>query len=231
MPAPTGPDAGADGIHRFRARIGNARTIPSVSVPHPARRAAAAALAAVLAVGLVACSQDPATEAYLNGDEKAYTSADFRVVEIPADKRGEAVEFGGVTEHGDDFSSDDIAGQVAVVNFWYAGCGPCRAEAPDLEATWQKHQADDVAFIGVNIYDQADTAKAFAENYGVTYPSLIDATTGDAKLAFAKVTPIQAPPTTLVLDRQGRVAARIIGPIDGTSILSTLIQDVLKEKA
>lgn len=194
-------------------------------------RIAAAALAATLAIGLSACAPDPATEAYLNGDQKAYTTKDFRVQEIPADKRGEPVEFGGVTEAGETFSSTDISGDVAVVNFWYAGCGPCRVEAKDLEATWQKHQNDDVAFIGVNIYDQADTAKAFAEKYGITYPSLMDADTGQAKLAFAKVTPIQAPPTTLVLDKQGRVAARIIGPIDGTSILSTLIQDVLEEKA
>jgi peroxiredoxin len=194
-------------------------------------RIAAAALAATLAIGLSACAPDPATEAYLNGDQKAYTTKDFRVQEIPADKRGEPVEFGGVTEDGEAFSSAEVSGDVAVVNFWYAGCGPCRVEAKDLEATWQKHQNDDVAFIGVNIYDQADTAKAFAEKYGITYPSLMDADTGRAKLAFAKVTPIQAPPTTLVLDKQGRVAARIIGPIDGTSILSTLIQDALKEKA
>ncbi len=196
-----------------------------------ARRLGAAALAAALAVGLSACSSDPTVDAFKNGEEKAYTSADFRVESIPAAKRKAPVYFGGVTEDGEKFSSDDIRGEVAVVNFWYAGCGPCRIEAKDLEATWQKHRGDDVQFIGVNIYDQADTAKAFAKTYGVTYPSLIDATTGEAKLAFAAVTPIQAPPTTLVLDRQGRVSARIIGPIDGTSILSTLIADALKEKA
>ncbi|HTN55732.1 MAG TPA: TlpA disulfide reductase family protein [Microbacterium sp.] len=194
-------------------------------------RIGAAALAAALAIGLSACAPDPATEAFLNGDQKAYTTKDFRVQEIPADKRGEPVEFGGTTEAGETFSSADISGDVTVVNFWYAGCGPCRIEADDLEAVWQKHQSDDVAFIGVNIYDQADTARAFAEKYGITYPSLMDADTGQAKLAFAKVTPIQAPPTTLVLDKKGRVAARIIGPIDGTSILSTLIQDALEEKA
>ncbi|WP_431522601.1 TlpA family protein disulfide reductase [Microbacterium esteraromaticum] len=195
-------------------------------------KVAAVAVAAALAVGLSACSaDDPATEAFRNGDEKAYTSADFRTQEIPPADRDEPVEFGGVIENGEKFSSADISGQVAVVNFWYAGCGPCRLEAPDLEAVWQMHQKDDVAFIGVNIYDQPATALAFAETYGITYPSLIDATTGEAKLAFAQVTPIQAPPTTLVLDKQGRVAARIIGPIDGTSILSTMIKDVLKEEA
>lgn len=185
----------------------------------------------MLAVGLSACAPDPATEAFLNGDEKAYTAADFRVVEIPEAKRGEPVAFGGVTENGEKLSSDDISGRVAVVNFWYAGCGPCRVEAKDLEAVWKKHQDDDVQFIGVNIYDQADTAKAFNKEFGVTYPSIMDADSGKAKLAFAKATPIQAPPVTLVLDKQGRVAARIIGPIDGPSVLTTLVQDILAEKA
>lgn len=205
-------------------------SVPARSLPG-AWRIGASALAATLAIGLSACAPDPMAEAFKNGDQKAYTAADFRVDSIPAAKRKAPVDFGGVTEDGEKFSSDDIRGEVAVVNFWYAGCGPCRIEAEDLEATWQKHKDDGVQFIGVNIYDQADTAKAFAKTYGVTYPSLMDATTGDAKLAFAKVTPIQAPPTTLVLDRKGRVAARIIGPIDGTSILSTLIKDALEEKA
>jgi peroxiredoxin len=189
-----------------------------------------AALAAVFAVALTACSQDPVAEQYLDGDNKGYIAADgFTVVEIPAEERGDPVEFGGVTEHGDEFQSSDIAGDVTVVNFWYAACGPCRVEAKDLETVWQQYQDEDVSFIGVNTYDQPDTARAFADEYGITYPSLIDVESGEAKLAFAGATPIQATPTTLVLDAQGRVAARIIGQLDGTSILSTLVGDALAE--
>lgn len=190
-----------------------------------------AALAAMIAVFLAACAPDPVAEQYLQGDGKGYISADGAVEEIPADQRGEPVEFGGVTEDDEAFDSADVAGNVTVVNFWYAGCAPCRLEAGDLEAVWQEYNDEGVSFVGINIYDQADTAKAFAETYGVTYPSLIDVDSGDAKLAFANVTPIQATPTTLVLDKQGRVAARIIGPIDGTSILSTLVKDALAETA
>ncbi len=189
------------------------------------------ALAAVLTVGLSACGNDPVAEQYLSGDGKGYISAEFTVVEIAPEDRGEPVAFGGVTEHGDTFDSAGLAGQVAVVNFWYAQCGPCRVEAKDLEAVWQQFQGDDVAFIGINTYDQADTAASFAEEFGVTYPSIIDVNTGDAKLAFAQATPIQATPTTLVLDRQGRVAARIIGQLEGESILATLVKDVLAEPA
>lgn len=191
-----------------------------------------AALAAVLAVGLAACSPDPLAEQYTELEGNGYVAADgFTVMEIPEADRGEPVEFSGITEHGEEFDSGDIAGDVAVVNFWYASCGPCRVEAKDLEAVWQLHKDDDVSFVGVNIYDQADTAKAFAEQFGITYPSLMDVDTGKAKLAFAQAIPIQAPPTTVVLDAQGRVAARIIGPIDGPSILSTLIKDALAERS
>ena len=100
-----------------------------------------------------------------------------------------------------------------------------------LESVWQEYQEEGVSFVGVNTFDEADTAKAFAETYGVTYPSLMDAKTGTAKLAFAGATPIQATPTTLVLDKQGRVAARIIGQLESASILETLVKDALAESA
>ncbi|MFB8189576.1 TlpA family protein disulfide reductase [Microbacterium sp. NPDC055988] len=193
------------------------------------RRAVGAALAAVLAIGLSACAPDPVSESFLNGENTGYVAADGAIVEIPVAERGEPVEFGGVTETGEKFDSADIAGDVTVVNFWYAGCAPCRLEAADLESVWQKFADDDVSFVGINTRDQADNAITFAEEYGITYPSLIDVNTAEAKLAFANATPIAATPTTLVLDKQGRVAARIIGPIDGPSILSTLVKDALAE--
>lgn len=193
------------------------------------RRAIGAALAAVFAIGLSACAPDPVSESFLSGENTGYIAADGAIVEIPVAERGEPVDFAGVTENGEDFDSADIAGQVAVVNFWYAGCAPCRVEAGDLEAVWQDYEDQGVSFIGINTRDQADTARAFSEEFEITYPSLIDVDTAEAKLAFAQAVPIAATPTTLVLDKQGRVAARIIGPIDGTSILSTLVKDALAE--
>ncbi|MFT4259581.1 TlpA family protein disulfide reductase [Microbacterium sp.] len=193
------------------------------------RRAIRAALAAVVVVGLTGCSPDSVSDSFLSGDNTGYVAADRAIDEIPAADRGEPVVFGGVTEDGEDFDSADIAGQVTVVNFWYAGCAPCRVEAEHLEAVWEKFEGEGVAFIGVNTRDQADTARAFAVDYDITYPSLIDVDTAEAKLAFAEAVPIQATPTTLVLDKQGRVAARIIGPIDSPSILTTLVKDALAE--
>lgn len=193
------------------------------------RRIAAAGAALLALATLAACAPDPVTEDYLNGENKGFISSDFRVDPIAPEERGVPVEWAGVTEDGEELSSDDVAGDVVVVNFWYAACGPCIVEAPDLEAVWQEYQDEGVSFVGVNTYDQAGTARSFARDNGVTYPSIIDVNTGDVKLAFAAATTIQATPTTLVLDREGRVAARIIGQLESPSILSTLVGETLAE--
>lgn len=172
---------------------------------------------------------DPLTTEYRAGSAGAYVSGDFQVVEIGEEDRGEPVTFEGYTETGEPVSSDDYRGEVLVVNFWYAACGPCIAEAPILEQVWQDYRNQGVAFLGVNTYDQPATALSFAKDNGVTYPSVIDVNDGRVKLAFAQVTPIQATPTTLVLDRGGRVAARVIGQLDTASILSTLVDGSLNE--
>lgn len=197
------------------------------SRPRPLRAAVAALGALALAVGLAACtSEDPATQAFRNGTNQGYIAGDGQVKEIPEAERGAPVDFSGTTEDGDDITSDQLRGDVVVVNFWYAACGPCRVEAKDLEAVYQEYKDKGATFVGVNTSDQADTAKSFAKTYGVTYPSIIDAGDGAAKIAFAQATPIQATPTTLVLDKEGRVAARIIGPVDGTSVLGTLVREL-----
>ena len=187
---------------------------------------------ALLAVSLVlsgCAANDALAEQYREGGEKGYISGDFQVVEIPEPDRGDPVVFDGVTETGETVSSDDYRGGVLVVNFWYAACGPCIVEAPLLEEVWQDYQDQGVAFLGVNTYDQPATALSFARDNNVTYPSVIDVNDGRVKLAFAQLTPIQATPTTLVLDPDGRVASRIIGQLASASILSTLVEGVLAE--
>ncbi|MEJ1089957.1 TlpA disulfide reductase family protein [Microbacterium sp. Mu-80] len=191
-----------------------------------------AAVAAVLlgVIALTGCSaNDSLAQQYQEGNEKGYIAGDFRVVEIAAGERGDPVVFEGVTETGETVSSDDYRGEVLVVNFWYAACGPCIVEAPLLEEVWQEYQDQGVSFLGVNTYDQPATALSFARDNNVTYPSVIDVNDGKVKLAFAQVTPIQATPTTLVVDKEGRVAARIIGQLQSASILSTLVRDALEE--
>ncbi|GHD52062.1 TlpA family protein disulfide reductase [Mycetocola manganoxydans] len=194
------------------------------------RGLASAGIALALALTVSACSpNDPLSEQYLEGSNKGYIAGDGSVTEIPVDERTEAITFDGVDEHGKPFNSAEFAGEVLVVNFWYAGCAPCRAEAPQLQSLWEEYSRQGVQFVGVNVYDQPDTAISFNETYGITYPSIIDVGTGAAKLAFTGTVPPQAVPTTLVLDRDGRVAARILGQLPDESVLSTLIKDTVAE--
>jgi hypothetical protein len=83
----------------------------------------------------------------------------------------------------------------------------------------------------VNIYDQAPTALSFADEFGVTYPSILDANDGAVRLAFAGQVAPNAVPTTLVLDRQGRVTARISGLLTEPSVLRSMISDALAESS
>jgi peroxiredoxin len=195
------------------------------------RGVASALLAVALVTSLAACTSDPLAEAYREGENTGFIAADgFRVVEIPEEERTEPVEFEAVLDTGETVTSDDYASDVLVVNFWYAACAPCRVEAPELaEASETFAEDDDVAFLGVNLYDGAEASLAFAETYDITYPSALTTVDGSVKLAFAGQTPLNAVPVTLIVDPEGRVAVRIIGVVEDASILETLVRDTLGE--
>jgi thiol-disulfide isomerase/thioredoxin len=185
----------------------------------------------IAALALTGCSSssDYLADAYRDGDGKGYIAGDGSVTEIPVDERQEAVEFEGVVEDGSTVSSADYAGEVLVVNFWYASCAPCRAEAPDLKEVSEKFAGEGASFLGVNVRDQAASAIAFNESYEISYPSVMDVEGGRMQLAFSGNIPPNAVPTTLVLDSSGRVAARILGQVTTPSILETLIKDTIAE--
>ena len=185
------------------------------------------ALVGVLSISLSGCSaNDPLANQYKAGDNKNYIAGDGTVTEFAAENRGEPVKWSGTTVTADVISSSDLTGVVTVMNFWYAGCAPCRAEAPDLVALQAEYK--NVQFIGVNVRDSAETANAFERNFEVTYPSIIDAKTGSVLLAFTGIVTPQAVPTTLVIGKDGRVTARVLGRID-KSILSALIKTAVEE--
>ncbi|HOY82030.1 MAG TPA: TlpA disulfide reductase family protein [Rhodoglobus sp.] len=186
------------------------------------------AAAGALVLVLSGCTNDPLAEQYASGSGQGYISGDGAITEIPAGQRDAPIVFSGVDESGATITSDDFAGSVFVVNFWYAACGPCRAEAPDLKAL--SEQYTDVPFLGVNVSDSPDVADTFTTKNGLGYPSIIDANTATVQLAFAGAVAPNAVPTTLVVDREGRVAARISGLIRDKSILAAMIDTVVAEK-
>ncbi|MDA9786585.1 TlpA family protein disulfide reductase [Pontimonas sp.] len=194
-------------------------------------RAAIAASLVGLALlgGGCATTGDALAEQYRAGSGQNYISGDGALTVVAPESRENPVVFSGPLDIGGTFSSADYAGQVVVVNFWYAGCPPCRLEAPDLEALHQEFLDEGVVFVGVNILDQAPTALAFAEEFGVTYPSVMDTNEGSVRLAFAGQVAPNAVPTTVVLDNQGRIAARISGLLTEPEVLAQLVRDVSSE--
>ena len=186
--------------------------------------------AAVLVLALAGCtSNDRLADQYADGTGQGYVSGDGAYTEIPIADRGDAIQFSGPSDNGETISSDDFAGQVHVVNFWYASCPPCRVEAPDLKSLSEEYT--EVPFVGVNISDDADFAGVFEKEYGIEYSSILDAKSNSVQLAFATAGAVapNAVPTTLVIDRDGKVAARISGLIRDKSILASMIDTVVAE--
>ncbi|MFC4371867.1 TlpA disulfide reductase family protein [Citricoccus nitrophenolicus] len=191
-----------------------------------------AGLAGVLSLPLLAaCSNgdDPLAAQAGNADGKNYIAGDGSVLEIAPAERGEPVQFRSTLFSGEPISTEDLVGDPAVLNFWYAACAPCRVEAPGLQALHEQFAPEGVRFLGINVRDTVATAEAFERNFGITYPSVEDRG-GQVLLAMTDYVPPQAVPTTIVLDRLGRVSARILG-IAEPSTLRTLITTVLDERA
>jgi peroxiredoxin len=190
---------------------------------------AAVAIAVAGVFALSGCTSDSLAVDYGNGGAANYTNDTGMPVIIAADKRTKVIDFTGTTAEGTTLRASDSRGSVTVVNFWYANCAPCRAEAPILQGLYQKYQSQGVAFVGVNIFDQSDSALSFEKEHGITYPSVMDVDSGAARIAFAGAVAPTATPTTFVLDKKGRIAARIVGQLESPSILNTLISDALAE--
>ncbi|MFM6963428.1 MAG: TlpA family protein disulfide reductase [Micrococcales bacterium] len=189
----------------------------------------ATALAVASVASLTACSgNDSLAQQYKSGTNKNYIAGDGTVSEYAKGSRQTAGAWTGKTESGATLSAEQLSGVVVVMNFWYAGCAPCRAEAKDLVALNDKFKGQQVQFIGVNVRDSAATALAFDRTFKISWPSILDASSGSVMLAFTGVVSPQAVPTTIVIDKTGKVAGRILGRLD-KSTLWAIIQRVATE--
>jgi len=189
------------------------------------RRAAivVAALVGLLAVG--GCSASSGSNQNADAGNAGYVSGDGSVTTWAVGDRGKPVELAGTDFSGAPVDLATHRGQVVVINTWYAACPPCRAEAPDLVRLATDDAAKGVTVIGLNGTDDAGAAQAFERTFAVRYPS-IDDRDGRAVAALQGVVPISAVPTTVLLDRDGRVAARILGRADA-STLRSLVDDLV----
>ncbi|GAA0301945.1 TlpA family protein disulfide reductase [Kineococcus aurantiacus] len=176
-----------------------------------------AALSALVVAGCSGGDGLPASQG------QNYIEGDGTTVQWEPGERREPVEFTGTAVDGTTVDLAQYRGKVVVLNTWFAGCAPCRAEARDVESVWQQYRDRNVQFLGVNTYDTAAIAQSFQESFSITYPSVLDAGSGAAMLALRAYSP-QATPTTLVLDTDGRVAARVSGIVRPLT-LSGLLDD------
>lgn len=182
---------------------------------------------AVAVLALAGCSDGQVGRSD-NANQAGYIEGDGVVTLLPPEDRAPAPAFTGTLLTGEEFRLADEVGDVVVLNVWGSWCPPCRKEAPDLQAAYENLRDEGVQFIGINTRDTTRAAQAFEEEFTVTYPSIFDPK-GESLLAFRDALPPAAIPSTLVIDRDGKLAASIVGPIGETS-LSQLVGDIATEE-
>lgn len=185
------------------------------------RRRVALVLVAVLS--LAACSPGSGNtvgKAAQDGGA-GYVSGDGTVQKIAAANRTTSIRVQGTTLEGKPLDTAAYRGKVVVINTWGSWCPPCNAEAAELQRTWESTRAKGVQFVGVDLREGVAAGRAFQRKYAITYPSVGDGTSIQLQLKGKAA----ATPTTLVLDAQGRLAAKVSGRTD-QSTLTGLIDDV-----
>lgn len=187
-------------------------------------------VAALLVLGstltVSACSKDPLADQFRSGTNKNYISGDGSVTEFQGQK-SKGADWVAETFDGRILDSKSLLGHVVVLNFWYAGCAPCRAETPDLAIIATRYQAQGVQVVGVNVRDSAETALAFARTHKLNYPSVMDIESGVVVQAYTGVVSPSAVPTTLVINAKGEITARVLGRFE-PSTLKSLIDTAIK---
>jgi peroxiredoxin len=196
----------------------------------PARVLPAVFLAAALAVAgctLTGCSGRGAVKQDVAGSN-GYQNGNLALDYVAAAHRRTPGAVTGKLLDGTSFDLSAWRGKVVVVNFWGSWCAECWDEAKALQQVYVDDKSKGVEFLGVDIRDDVPSATHFEQKNGVTYPSLFDPSNLVA-LRFRGV-PANATPTTLVLDRHGRIAARQSGEILYRQ-LRDLVDRVLAEPA
>lgn len=180
-------------------------------------RAACLIVAALLLAGCAGDGQGTA-------DGRSFVSGDGTVTVLAASERVSAPAITGPTLDGATFAADQTRGKVTVINLWASWCAPCRAEAPTLVRLASEYEQ--VVFVGLLTRDNVDAANAFVRRFELNYPTIMDE---ELILRFGGALAPNAIPTTLVLDRSGKVAARLSGAVTDAG-LSGVLDQILDEQ-
>lgn len=182
-----------------------------------------AVVAVMVAVLLSGCSS-------LQGSgDKGYVTGDGRITQLAPGDRADPIELSGEDLDGEDVALEDFRGKVLVINVWGAWCTDCRKEAPDLVAAANEADPDDVAFLGIDARDASrENAQGYVRTFEVPFRSIFDPK-GATLLEFQGTLTPNSIPSTVILDRKGRVAASILGVLPSKTTLTTLIEEVAAE--
>ena len=180
------------------------------------------ALAALLVAALLAgCSSTPST-----GDKGYVDGSGGLTVLDPGARTQPPGTVSGETLEGKQVSLDDYRGQVVVLNVWGSWCPPCRKEAPLLADAARELARDDVVFLGINTRDSSQAqGLAYQRRFDVPYPSIYDPSGRNLLKLRGTLTP-NSIPSTVVIDQEGRVAARLLGDVESRSTLVGIVEDV-----
>ncbi|UPZ30607.1 TlpA family protein disulfide reductase [Streptomyces sp. LRE541] len=193
------------------------------------RGRAAAATGAAVAAALLLSACGSGGKSGGSGDTGFVTGSDG-IATVDKGSRAQAPELSGRTIDGKQLDVADYKGKIVVLNVWGSWCGPCRLEAKNFVKVSEDLKDRGVQFVGINTRDTSTTpAIAFEKAHGVEYPSLYDPT-GKLMLRFEKGTlNPQTIPSTLVLDRDGKVASRSLSALSEDN-LRKMLKPILAEK-
>ncbi|HET7387761.1 MAG TPA: TlpA disulfide reductase family protein [Nocardioidaceae bacterium] len=153
-----------------------------------------------------------------SGSGQGYVSGNGAITALPVADREKPGPVSGTTLDGRPLSLSDYAGKVVVVNVWGSWCGDCRAEAAMLSSAARDLSDKGVAFLGIDSRDPSKAAaRAYMRHFDVPYPSIYDQS-GKTLLAFHGTLTPNSIPSTVIIDRHGRVAASVLGQIDRTTL-------------
>ncbi|MFH8622757.1 TlpA family protein disulfide reductase [Streptomyces vietnamensis] len=194
------------------------------------RTLVAVGMLSVAALTLSACGGDDNGKSGGGGNTNFVTNTGG-ISTVAKDERTAPNDIAGDTLEGKKLDVADLKGKVVVLNVWGSWCGPCRAEAPHFAKVAKDLKGQGVEFVGLNTRDfNKQQALTFEEDYEVPYPSLYDPNGKLILFGFPKGTlNPQAIPSTVVLDKEGKIAARSLMALDEKKLRS-MIEPLLREK-
>ncbi|MFD3332472.1 TlpA family protein disulfide reductase [Streptomyces sp. NPDC058700] len=201
-----------------------------MSLDRAPRRTLLAVGVLTVALALSACGGDSNGKSGGGGNTNFVTDTGG-ISTVAKGKRTATEKIAGKTLEGEQLDIADLKGKIVVLNVWGSWCGPCRAEAPHFVKVAADLKDQGVEFVGLNTRDfNKQQALTFEEDYGVPYPSLYDPNGKLILFGFPKGTlNPQAIPSTVVLDKEGRIAARALMALDEKKLRS-MIEPLLAEK-